>query len=178
MTKSGRYRSDRSTTRRVDSGLAFIDRARLGADIGSGFRGKLLIVSFGYTGCPDVCPTELMEIARALTLLGAEAEAVQPLFITLDPERDTVAQLAEYVPSFHPRLIGLTGDPAAIRRATDAYKVFAETSIEANGDRRIDHSAFIYLMDRSGAYLGYFPPGTSAERMLTIIRPHLSGLTR
>ena len=156
----------------VGGSFALIDqtgRARTEAD----FRGKLLIVSFGYTGCPDVCPTDLMEIARALTLLGTEAEAVQPLFITLDPERDTVAQLAEYVPSFHPRLIGLTGDPAAIRKVTDAYKVFAEASVGANGERRIDHSAFIYLMDRSGTYLGFFPPATSAERMLTIIRPHL-----
>lgn len=161
----------------VGGPFALVDqtgRARTEAD----FHGKLLIVSFGYTGCPDVCPTDLMEIARALTLLGAEAEVIQPLFITLDPERDTVATLAEYVPSFHPRLIGLTGDPAAIRRASDAYKVFAEASVEANGERRIDHSAFIYLMDRSGAYLGFFPPGTSAERMLTIIRPHLSSTAR
>jgi protein SCO1/2 len=138
------------------------------------FRGKLLLVYFGYTSCPDICPTDLMEIARALTLLGAEAEAVQPLFITLDPERDTVAHLAEYIPNFSPRLVGLTGGPAAIRQAADAYRVFFETGVGVNGDRTIDHSAFIYLMDRSGAYLGFFPPGTSAERMLTIIRPHLA----
>ena len=147
-----------------------VGRTRTEAD----FRGKLLIVYFGYTGCPDVCPTDLMEIARALTLLGAEAEAVQPLFITLDPERDTVAHLAEYIPNFSSRLIGLTGDPAAIREAADAYRVFSERVVGANGDTTIDHSAFIYLMDRSGAYLGFFPPGTSAERMLTIIRPHLA----
>ena len=83
------------------------------------FRGKLLLVYFGYTSCPDICPTDLMEIARALTLLGAESEAVQPLFITLDPERDTVAHLAEYIPNFSPRLVGLTGetggDPSGCR---------------------------------------------------------------
>lgn len=145
-------------------------RTRTQAD----FHGKLLIVYFGYTGCPDICPTDLMEIARALTLLGAQAEAVQPLFITLDPARDTVAHLAEYVPNFSPRLIGLTGDAAAIRRAADAYRVYAERTVAANGDTTIDHSAFVYLMDRSGGYLGFFPPGTPAERMVTIIRPHLT----
>ena len=137
------------------------------------FRGKLLIVYFGFTACPDICPTDLMEIARALTLLGQDGEAIQPIFITLDPERDTVAHLADYVPSFHPRLIGLTGSHEAIRQAADAYKVFFETVARPDGDT-IDHSAFVYLMDRSGRYLGFFPPGTSAERMLTIIRPHLA----
>ncbi|WP_375455246.1 SCO family protein [uncultured Methylobacterium sp.] len=157
----------------VGGPFALVDQAgrtRTEAD----FRGKLLIVYFGYTGCPDICPTDLTEIARALTLLGAEAEAVQPLFITLDPERDTVAHLAEYVPNFSSRLIGLTGDPAAIRRAAEAYRVFSERIVGADGDITIDHSAFIYLMDRSGAYLGFFPPGTSAERMLTVVRPHLA----
>ncbi len=70
------------------------------------FRGRLLIVYFGYTHCPDVCPTDLMEIARALTILGSEGEAIQPLFVTLDPERDTPEHLREYLPNFHPRLIG------------------------------------------------------------------------
>ncbi|CAO4171746.1 SCO family protein [Methylorubrum aminovorans] len=138
------------------------------------FRGRLLLVTFGYTACPDVCPTELMEIGRALTLLGPEADAVQPIFITLDPEHDTAALLAEYLPNFHPRLVGLTGSEAAIRRAADAYKVYYETSPRPEGGRAVEHSAFIYLMDRSGAYLGFFPPGTSAERMLTILRPHLA----
>ncbi|GBU15798.1 MULTISPECIES: SCO family protein [Methylobacterium] len=137
------------------------------------FRGRLLIVYFGYTHCPDVCPTDLMEIARALTILGSEGEAIQPLFVTLDPERDTPEHLREYLPNFHPRLIGLTGDRAAMERAADAYRVFHERIARPEGDT-IDHSAFIYLMDRAGGYLGFFPPGTSAERMLTIIRPHLA----
>lgn len=153
----------------VGGPFALVDqdgRPRTEAD----FRGKLVILTFGYTGCPDVCPTDLMEIARALTLLGEAGEAIQPVFITLDPTRDTAALLAEFVPSFHPRLIGLTGSEAAIRRAADAYKVFYR---RAEGADAIEHSAFVYLLDRSGAYLGFFPPGTSAERMLTIIRPHL-----
>ncbi|KAB1074291.1 SCO family protein [Methylobacterium planeticum] len=138
------------------------------------FRGKILIVYFGFAACPDVCPTDLTEIGRALTLLGPDGEAIQPIFVTLDPERDTAALLAEYVPSFHPRLIGLTGSPEAIRQMADAYKVFFEKVERPDGGYTIDHSAFIYLMDRSGNYLGFFPPGTSAERMLAIIEPHLA----
>ena len=138
------------------------------------FRGRLLLVTFGYTACPDVCPTELMEIGRALTLLGPEADAVQPIFITLDPEHDTAGLLAEYLPNFHPRLVGLTGSEAAVRRAADAYKVYYESSPRPGGGRAVEHSAFTYLMDRSGAYLGFFPPGTAAERMVTILRPHLT----
>lgn len=144
-------------------------RLRTDAD----FRGKLVILTFGYTGCPDVCPTDLMEIARALTLLGEAGEAIQPVFVTLDPARDTAALLAEFVPSFHPRLIGLTGSEAAVRQAAEAYKVFYRKVARPDGDDMIEHSAFVYLVDRSGAYLGFFPPGTTAERMLTIIRPHL-----
>ena len=153
----------------VGGPFALIDqdgRPRTDAD----FRGRLVILTFGYTACPDVCPTDLMEISRALTLLGKAGEEIQPVFVTLDPARDTPALLAEFVPSFHPRLIGLTGSEAAIRQAADAYKVFYRRE---DGQDTIEHSAFVHLMDRSGAYLGFFPPGTSAERMLTIIRPHL-----
>ncbi|WP_438345461.1 SCO family protein [Methylorubrum populi] len=153
----------------VGGPFALIDqdgRPRTDAD----FRGRLVILTFGYTACPDVCPTDLMEISRALTLLGEAGEEIQPVFVTLDPARDTPALLAEFVRSFHPRLIGLTGSEAAIRQAADAYKVFYRRE---DGQDTIEHSAFVYLMDRSGAYLGFFPPGTSAERMLTIIRPHL-----
>ena len=81
------------------------------------FRGKLLLVYFGFTYCPDVCPTDLQNIGLALDRLGAEGDKVQPVFVTVDSERDTPSHLAEYVPMFHPRLIGLTGDAAAIRAA-------------------------------------------------------------
>ena len=145
------------------------------------FRGKLMLVYFGFTYCPDVCPTDLQAIGLALDKLGVEADSVQPLFITVDPERDTAAHLAEYVPMFHPRLIGLTGSPEAIRKAADAYKVYyakvdppKETAKEDGGYYTVDHTAYIYLMDREGNYLGFFPPGTSAERMVEIIRPRLA----
>jgi cytochrome oxidase Cu insertion factor (SCO1/SenC/PrrC family) len=141
------------------------------------FRGKLLLVYFGFTYCPDVCPTDLQNIGLAMDKLGAAAEQVQPLFITVDPERDTSEHLAEYVPMFHPRLIGLTGDAAAINRAAEAYRVFyARVDFEKNREAyTIDHSAFVYLMDRDGKYMGFFPPGSSADQMVEMIRPHLIG---
>ena len=140
------------------------------------FRGQLMLVYFGFTYCPDICPTDLQAIGLALDKLGNDAARVQPLFVTVDPERDTREHLAEYVKLFHPRLIGLTGSLDSIRKAADAYKVyFAKVPIskEAN-DYTVDHTAYIYLMDRDGNYLGFFPPGTSADRMAEIIRPRLA----
>jgi len=140
------------------------------------FRGRLMLVYFGFTFCPDICPTDLQAIGLAVDRLGRDGDGVQPLFITVDPERDTAQQLADYVRPFHPRLIGLTGSSDAIRKAADAYKVYyarVSTGTDA-GDYTIDHTAFIYLMDRDGHYLGFFPPGTSADRMVEIIRPRLA----
>jgi cytochrome oxidase Cu insertion factor (SCO1/SenC/PrrC family) len=147
----------------------------------SDFRGKLMLVYFGFTYCPDVCPTDLQAIGLALDKLGTAADSVQPLFITVDPERDTPQHLAEYVPMFHPRLIGLTGSAEAIRKAADAYKVYYAKVDPPKGDGgyyTVDHTAFIYLMDREGNYLGFFPPGTSADRMVEIIRPRLGETAR
>jgi len=138
------------------------------------FRGKLMLIYFGFTYCPDVCPTDLQAIALALDKLGPDGDQVQPIFITVDPERDTAAHLAEYVPLFHPRLIGLTGSDDAIRKVADAYKVYYTRVPLKDGDYTVDHTAYIYLMDRDGNYLGFFPPGTSADRMVEIIRPRLA----
>jgi cytochrome oxidase Cu insertion factor (SCO1/SenC/PrrC family) len=147
----------------------------------SDFRGRLMLVYFGFSYCPDVCPTDLQAIGLALDKLGADADRVQPLFITVDPERDTVQHLAEYVPMFHPRLIGLTGSAEAIRKAADAYKVYFARVDPPREDRdyyTVDHTAYIYLMDREGNYLGFFPPGTTADRMVEIIRPRLAETAR
>jgi cytochrome oxidase Cu insertion factor (SCO1/SenC/PrrC family) len=140
------------------------------------FRGKLMLVYFGFTYCPDICPTDLQAIGQTLDKLGSDAGSVQPLFITVDPERDTAQHLATYVPLFHPRLIGLTGNAEAIRKAADEYKVYyAKIPLgKEASDYTVDHTAFIYLMDRDGNYLGFFPPGTSADRMVEIIRPRLT----
>lgn len=141
------------------------------------YHGKLALIYFGYTYCPDVCPTDLQAMTSALDLLGHAARVVQPLFITIDPERDTPKHLASYVALFHPRLVGLTGEANAIRRAARAYKVhYAKVVLPDSSDYAIDHSAFIYLVDAQGQYLGFFPPGTSPERIAAIIQPHLSSL--
>jgi protein SCO1/2 len=141
------------------------------------FRGKLMLIYFGFTYCPDVCPTDLQAIGIAMDKLGVNAKDVQPLFITLDPERDTVEHLAQYVPLFHPRLIGLTGSASAVAQAADAYRVYYKrVSFDTDRtDYTIDHSAFIYLVDRDGKYLGFFPPGTSAEKIAQMIEPYVKG---
>jgi protein SCO1/2 len=118
-----------------------------------------------------VCPTDLRSIGLALEQLGKSAEEVQPLFVTLDPDRDTPQRLASYVAFFHPRLIGLTGDASSIRQAARAYKVYFAKVPTSEKDYTIDHSGYIYLMDRAGHYLGFFPPGTPPERMAEVIRP-------
>ena len=135
------------------------------------FRGKLLLVYFGYTYCPDVCPTDLLQIGLAVDKLGTAGLDVQPLFISVDPERDTISVLAQYVGNFHPRLIGLTGTPGQIRAVADSYKAYyARYSPADGGAHLVDHTGFIYLMGRSGEYLGFFPPGTSADRIVEIVR--------
>jgi cytochrome oxidase Cu insertion factor (SCO1/SenC/PrrC family) len=139
------------------------------------FRGKLLVIYFGYTNCPDICPADLTAISLALERLGAAAEAVQPIFITLDPERDTAAHLAEYVQAFHPRLLGLTGTPDEIRKVATAYKAWYAMAGNAGGeDYAVDHTAFIYLVGKDGQYLGFLPPSTAPERLSDVIRQMLS----
>jgi len=136
------------------------------------FRGKLMLVYFGFTYCPDICPTDLQQMGLAVDLLDAAGEMVQPIFITLDPERDTAEHLKDYMALFHPRFLGLTGEPAAIKEAARAYRVFfKKVERDDKSDYTIDHSAFIYLMGRDGEYLGFFPPGTPPARMADAIRP-------
>jgi protein SCO1/2 len=140
----------------------------------SEFRGKLMLIYFGYTFCPDICPTDLMTIAQALDALGEAGAAVQPIFITLDPERDSVARLADYVSSFHTRLIGLTGTPEDIRNVALAYKAYyAKTENGRGEDYTIDHTGVTYLVGPEGQYLGFVPPQTNAERLVEVIRAQL-----
>jgi cytochrome oxidase Cu insertion factor (SCO1/SenC/PrrC family) len=138
------------------------------------FRGKLMVLYFGYTYCPDVCPTDLLAISAAIRLLGDAGDDVQPIFITVDPQRDTVERLRGYVSTFHPRLIGLTGSEHNIRTLALAYKAYyAKIAAEHGEPYAIDHTGFIYLVGRDGKYLGFFPPGTPPDRMMEIIRQHL-----
>ena len=143
------------------------------------FRGKLMLIYFGFTFCSDVCPTDLLAVAGTMDQLGPASEALQPLFITVDPEKDRPEQLKEYVKLFHPSLIGLTGDASQIRKLTSAYKVYyAKTQPSRPFDPGIDHAGYVYLMGRDGEYLGFFPPGTSVDRMADAIRPLVEGAHR
>jgi cytochrome oxidase Cu insertion factor (SCO1/SenC/PrrC family) len=138
------------------------------------FRGKLMVVYFGYTYCPDICPTDLMAITQALDALGPAAEGVQPVFITIDPERDT-RLLPEYVSAFHRSLVGLTGSPEEIRTVANAYKAFyVKVMDERSGEYSIDHAGVIYLMGRNGEYLGFMPPQTNPDRLTEILRKNLA----
>jgi protein SCO1/2 len=137
------------------------------------FRGKLMIVYFGYTFCPDVCPADLMAITQALDALGPAAEDVQPIFITIDPERDTKV-LGEYLGAFHKSFVGLTGTPEEVRKVADAYKAFyAKLPPGRDGEYAIDHTGTIYLMGRAGEYLGFMPPQTDPEKLTEILRKYL-----
>jgi cytochrome oxidase Cu insertion factor (SCO1/SenC/PrrC family) len=142
------------------------------------FRGKFLLIYFGFTYCPDVCPTDLQAIGLVLDQLGKAGEEVQPLFITVDPERDTPQVLSDYVPLFHPRMVGLSGDATSIRQAARAYKVYYAKIPTGENDYTVDHSGYIYLMDWAGQYLGFFPPGTPPDRMADVIRPLVEGAHR
>lgn len=141
------------------------------------FRGKLVLLYFGFMSCPDICPTDLLAIGQAIQLLGTEGDRLQPVFITLDPERDKRETLGAYAASFHPRFVALTGSESEIRRVADAYKVFYEkVPMPGAGTYSIDHAAFTFLLDREGRYAGLFPPGTTAERMAGILREQLRAL--
>ena len=128
------------------------------------FRGRYLLIYFGYGYCPDVCPTELANIAAALDVLGPKAEHVEPLFITVDPERDTAEFLSEYVVNFHPRLTGLTGTPEQVSAVAKSYKVYyAKANQPGGADYLMDHTGFVYLMGPDGRFLSLFRGQTDPE---------------
>jgi protein SCO1 len=131
------------------------------------FRGRYMMIFFGFTHCPDICPAELQVIAQALEQLGDKAKKVVPIFITLDPERDAPEDMANYVKSFGPNFVGLTGSQEAIAAAAKAYRV-AYSKVEnkdSAGDYSVDHSALVYLMDPEGQYVTHFSYGLSADQM-------------
>ena len=136
-------------------------------------RGKHLLVFFGYTYCPDICPVALTNIAEMLDHLGANAKKVTPVFVTLDPERDTPEQLAGYVPHFHPSIIGLTGSADKIKQMATNYEVTYD-KVTKGDDYLINHSGGVYVIDPAGAYLGFFefdePPAAVANTIGDMLR--------
>ena len=140
------------------------------------FRGRYMLVYFGYTFCPDVCPTTLAEEAAALDKLPpAEAARIQPLFITVDPERDTPKVVKSYAAAFYPRMIGLTGSVAQISAVERAYKVYAAKASDGKGGYSMDHSSIIYLMGPDGRFLAHFAHGVSVDQMAAQLHKYVSG---
>lgn len=139
------------------------------------FNGQYRLVYFGFTYCPDICPMALLTITNALNRMGSAGDKITPIFITLDPERDTSSKLEIYVSNFHPRMVALTGTSEQIKAAADAYKIyFAKTAQEGSDSYTIDHSGFIYLMGPDGHYLAHFPhdvpEATLVEKLQSQVR--------
>ncbi|HUC11876.1 MAG TPA: SCO family protein [Stellaceae bacterium] len=135
--------------------------------------GKWSLVYFGYTHCPDACPTALNNIALALSDLGPEKKDVRPVFITVDPERDTSKVMKDYVSAFDAPILALTGSPSAIAQAARAYRVYYAKHPEAGGDYSMDHSSIIYVMDPKGRFTASFtgedPPDQIAARLKKLV---------
>jgi protein SCO1 len=128
-------------------------------------KGKWSLIYFGYTHCPDACPTALNDIAIALDELGAKREEVRPVFITVDPERDTTEALKSYVTSFDAPILALTGTPEQVAQAAKAYRVYYAKHPEAGGDYSMDHSSVIYVMDPQGRFTASFTHESTPEQI-------------
>jgi protein SCO1 len=171
------YLSSRSPAAIGAVGGAFRLEDQSGATItDQALKGRPYLVFFGYTHCPDVCPTTLFEISEVFKALGKDADRVGGLFITVDPERDTPAALKEYMSNFDPHLHGLTGDPAAAAAALKAYRVYAKkVPFEGGeaGDYTMDHTALVYLMDKEGRFVAPFNLKQTPEAAATQLRGYL-----
>jgi cytochrome oxidase Cu insertion factor (SCO1/SenC/PrrC family) len=140
------------------------------------FRGKYMLIFFGYTFCPDVCPSELQVMSAALDKLGPQADKIQPIFITIDPARDTPETLKVYVSNFHPRLIGLTGSETEVASVANAYRAYYAKAkgTENKPDYLMDHGTILYLMGPDGKFLKHFSYGTEAEGLAEALRQIIS----
>lgn len=138
------------------------------------FKGKPMLVYFGYTYCPDICPTALYNMTNALNQLGSTLK-IQPLFITFDPQRDTADHLKVYAQNFHKDFVWLTGSKQQVDDVVKAYRVYAARTAEDRGqeDYLMDHSSLIYLMDKNGQYVASFNHNTSPEEMVKQVKFHL-----
>ena len=139
------------------------------------FRDRPSAVFFGFTHCPDVCPTTLMEAAGWIEALGPDAEKLRFVFVTVDPERDTAAVLKEYVSAFSDRIIGVTGDPEAVRAMVKDYKVYSRKVPLEGGDYSMDHTASVLLLDETGALVGSIATGEGEEAAMAKLRRLVAG---
>jgi protein SCO1 len=136
-------------------------------------KGKPTLIFFGYTHCPDVCPTSLFEISEVLRAMGRDADKVNAIFISVDPERDTPAAMKDYLSSFDPHLEGLSGDPAETAKVITSYRVYAKKVPTKDGDYTMDHTALIYLMDRDGRFVSPFNLKRTPEEAAADLKKYL-----
>lgn len=136
-------------------------------------KGKPTLIFFGYTHCPDVCPTSLFEISEVLRAMGKDADKVNAVFISVDPERDTPATMKDYLSGFDPHLEGLSGDPAETAKVITSYRVYAKKVPTKDGDYTMDHTALIYLMDRDGRFVSPFNLKRTPEEAAIELKRHL-----
>jgi protein SCO1/2 len=135
--------------------------------------GRPTLIFFGFTHCPDVCPTSLFEISEVLRAMGQQADRVNAYFISVDPERDTPAAMKEYLSSFDPHLKGLTGDPEVMAKVISEYRVYAKKVPLKDGDYTMDHTALIYLMDRDGRFVAPFNLKRSPDEAAAELKRYL-----
>jgi len=136
-------------------------------------QGKPTLIFFGFTHCPDVCPTSLFEISEILRAMGKDADRVNAYFISVDPERDNAAAMKDYLSSFDPHLRGLTGDPASVQKVISEYRVYAKKVPLKDGDYTMDHTALIYLMDRDGKFVSPFNVNRKPEEAASDLKRYL-----
>jgi protein SCO1/2 len=138
------------------------------------YRGKWVVIYFGYTFCPDICPTTMMELAQAFQALGPRAAGVQAVFISVDPQRDKPDLLAEYLKSFDPRFVGLTGSSTQISAAAKSFNVFYERHDTDDGNYTYDHSSYLYLVDPGGQLVEALGSDHGSEQIAAVLRSLLS----
>ena len=137
------------------------------------FKGRPYLVFFGFTHCPDICPTALFQVSEIMRALGRDADRTRALFITVDPERDTPRVIKDYLSSFDPHLTGLTGDPAEVAAVTKAYRVYFKKVPLDQGGYTVDHTAIVYLMDKEGRFVAPFSLKRTTEAAAADLRKHL-----
>lgn len=176
-------RADTGTTPSASSGEALVGGPftltdHTGARVSDrDFRGRFMLIYFGFTYCPDVCPAELARMEAVINAMGPAGEMVVPILLSVDPERDTPEVLANYVKHFHPRTVGLTGTPDEIRDVLSAYRVYAQ-KVEQPGSSvgyLMDHSSYIYLMGPDGKFVDFYAPQDSPEEIRASLTAHVGG---
>jgi protein SCO1/2 len=136
------------------------------------FRGKLMLVFFGFTHCPEICPTTVSTLSKVMTALGDKADKMAPVFISVDPKRDTPKVMKEYLANFDKRIVALTGTPQEVKKAADAYKIYFSINKDSKTgeeDYQVDHSTIVYMMDKNGQYVRHFSYNTGEQEITKAI---------